>query len=120
MKKVWILEKFASREEMENSLSSINAILESAKDENQINACKQMVESYKKLIDENPEGRWYGFEGKIIYNQFVVTAREAIRRNPDGKFRVVEAEISDDATMWPGYKFVKVNEGVLRYLIATK
>lgn len=120
MKKVWILEKFASREEMEKSLSAINEILESANDEEQIKVCKQMIENYKKLIDENPEGRWYGFEGKIIYNQFIVTARNAIRRNPNGKFRVVEAEISDDTTMWPGYKFVRVNEGVLKYLMATR
>lgn len=105
---------------MEKSLFDINEIIESSNDENQINACRQMIENYKKLIDENPEGRWYGFEGKIIYNQFVVTAREAIRRNPNGKFRVVEALIPDDATMWPGYKFVKVNEGVLKYLIAIK
>lgn len=120
MKKVWILEKFASRDEMENSLSVFNEILESANDEKQIKVYKQMIENYKKLIDENPKGRWYGFEGKSIYNQFVVTAREAIRRNPDGKFRVVEAEIPDDTTMWLGYKFVRVNEGVLKYLMATR
>lgn len=120
MKKVWILEKFASREEMEKSLSALNEILESANDEKQIDACKQVVENYKNLIEENPEGRWYGFEGKTIYNQFIVTARNAIRRNPNGKFRVVEAEISDEATMWLGYKFVKVNDGVLKYLMATK
>lgn len=29
-------------------------------------------------------------------------------------------EVVADAKYWPGYKFVKENEGVLRYLMATK
>ena len=67
-----------------------------------------------------PDGRWYGFEGKVIYRQFCDVAKAAIRRNPEGKFRVVEAEIEDDAKTWNGYKMTKVNDGVLRYLMATK
>lgn len=120
MKKVWILEKFASREEMEKSMADINEMMTRATTDEQVDACKMMADNYKKLLDKNPDGRWYGFEGKIVYKQFCHCAIEAIRRNPEGKFRVVEGEIADDAQMWPGYKFVKVNEGVLRYLYANK
>lgn len=120
MKKVWILEKFASREEMENSLAAIKGLLENANSKEQEVACKQVLEAYEKSFNENPEGRWFGFEGKINYNQFISVALDAIRRNPDGKFRVIEAEIHDNATTWNGYKFVKENDGVLRYLMANK
>lgn len=78
------------------------------------------VENYKKQIEANPNGRWIGFDGKSIYSVFCNVAKETIRMFPDSKFRVVEGEIEDDAKYWPGYKFVKENEGVLRYLMATK
>lgn len=126
MKKVWILEKFASSEEMAKSFNEMKAMFEDAKNNNkdmteeQIHSLEQSLASYEKVMNENPNGRWYGFEGKTIYRQFCDTAKAAIRRNPDGKFRVIEGEIADDAKYWPGYKFIKENEGVLRYLMATK
>ena len=70
-------------------------------------------------MDENPNGHWYGFEGKTNYKQFCDVAKAAIRRNYGATFRVVEGEIEDDAKYWSGYKIVKVNSGVLRYLMAT-
>ena len=74
-----------------------------------------------KKIKENPNGYWSGTEGKTIYKQFCERAKDAIRRHDkDTKFRVIEGEIKDDAQYWTGYKFVKENEGVLRYLMATK
>ena len=124
MKKVWILEKFATVEEMNKSCEFYREAIElmraEGKDEKEIAHFEEFVLSYEKLIAENPDGRWYGFEGKVIYRQFCDVAKAAIRRNPEGKFRVVEAEIEDDAKTWNGYKMTKVNDGVLRYLMATK
>lgn len=125
MKKVWILEKFATAEEEAKHYNDFKELLETAKKNNnmteeQISQLDESLANFKKIVDENPDGRWYGFEGKVIYRQFCDVAKAAIRRNPDGKFRVVEAEIDDDAQYWTGYNFVKVNDGVYRYLIATK
>lgn len=125
MKKVWILEKFATAEEEAKHYNDFKELLETAKKNNnmteeQISQLDESLANFKKIVDENPDGRWYGFEGKVIYRQFCDVAKAAIRRNPDGKFRVVEAEIDDDAQYWTGYNFVKVNDGVYRYLMATK
>lgn len=125
MKKVWILEKFASREEMLKHQEENWVMVEMAKSSDkctaeQISSLEDFAASYDKVVENSPDGRWYGFEGKIIYRQFCDCAKAAIRRNPDGKFRVVEGEIPDDAKQWIRYKFVKENEGVLRYLMATK
>lgn len=125
MKKVWILEKFATAEEEAKHYNDFKELLETAKKNNnmteeQISQLNESLANFKKIVDENPDGRWYGFEGKVIYHQFCDVAKAAIRRNPDGKFRVVEAEIDDDAQYWTGYNFVKVNDGVYRYLMATK
>ena len=124
MKKVWVLEKFASAEEMAKHHEEHKAMVAMAKDAGksaeEIASLEEFVADYEKVIRNNPDGRWYGFEGKVIYRQFCDCAKAAIRRNPDGEFRVVEAEIGDDAWSWLGYKNAKVNDGVLRYLMATK
>ena len=124
MKKVWILEKFESNEAMVKSLSELEQMFEESKDnfdEKGIESMTKTIESYKKRIDENPGGEWIGWEGKSIYSQFCEVAKDALRRaDKSWKFRVVEGEIEDNAQYWCGYKFVKVNEGVLKYLIATK
>lgn len=124
MKKVWILEKFESNEMMVKTLSNFEQMLEENKgnfDEKGIKSMNQTIDSYKKMIDENPEGMWIGFVGKSIYRQFCDVAKSELRRaDKSWKFRVVEGEIEDDAQSWCGYKFVKENEGVLRYLMATK
>lgn len=124
MKKVWILEKFESNEAMVKTLSNFEQMFEEGKDkldEKGIESMIQTIASQKKMIDENPEGMWIGWEGKIIYRQFCETAKAALRRaDKSWKFRVVEGEIEDNAQYWCGYKFIKENEGVLRYLMATK
>lgn len=124
MKKVWILEKFESNEAMVKTLGELEQMFEENKgnfDEKGIESMNQTIASYKKRIEENPEGMWIGWEGKIIYRQFCDVAKAALRRaDKSWKFRVVEGEIEDDAQYWCGYKFVKENEGVLRYLMATK
>ena len=124
MKKVWILEKFESNEMMVKTLGELEQMFEESKgnlDEKGIESMNQTIASYKKMIEENPEGMWIGWEGKSIYRQFCDVAKAALRRaDKSWKFRVVEGEIEDNARYWRGYKFVKENEGVLRYLMATK
>ena len=124
MKKVWILEKFESNEMMVKTLGELEQMFEESKDnldEKGIESMNQTIASYKKTIEENPEGMWIGWEGKSIYRQFCDVAKAALRRaDKSRKFRVVEGEIEDNARYWRGYKFVKENEGVLRYLMATK
>lgn len=124
MKKVWILEKFESNEMMVKTLSELEQMFEESKgnfDEKGIESMNQIIASYKKRIEENPEGMWIGLVGSSIYRQFCDVAKAALRRaDKSWKFRVVEGEIEDNARYWCGYKFVKENEGVLRYLMATK
>lgn len=124
MKKVWILEKFESNEAMVKTLGEMEQMFEENKgnfDEKGIESMNQTIASYKKRIEENLEGMWIGWEGKTIYRQFCDVAKAALRRaDKSWKFRVVEGEIEDNAQYWCGYKFVKENEGVLRYLMATK
>ena len=124
MKKVWILEKFESNEMMVKTLGELEQMFEESKgnlNEKGIESMNRTIASRKKMIEENPEGMWIGWEGKSIYRQFCDVAKAELRRaNKSWKFRVVEGEIEDDAQYWCGYKFVKENEGVLRYLMATK
>ena len=124
MKKVWVLEKFESNEMMIKTLGNLEKALEesiSKLDEKGIDSMIKTIASYKKQLSENPNGMWLGWEGKSSYRQFCEVAKSALRRAPSSyKFRVIEAEIDDNAQYWSGYKFVKENEGVLRYLMATK
>lgn len=124
MKKVWILEKFESNEMMVKTLGELEQMFEESKDklnEKGIESMNRTITSQKKMIEENPEGMWIGWEGKSIYRQFCDVAKAALRRaDKSWKFRVVEGEIEDNVQYWCGYKFVKENEGVLRYLMATK
>ena len=127
--KVWVLEKFETREAMEEMLVRFKDICAYAKaqpdtTEETIRECESVVANHAKAIEENPNGKWYGFEGKFMYRDFCYTAKQALRRvlaeKPDTKFRVVEGEIPDGSKYWLGYKVVKVNDGVMRYLMATK
>ena len=124
MKKVWILEKFESNEMMVKTLGNLEQAFEKCLDkldEKGIDSMVQTIASYKKLIAENPKGMWLGWEGKASYRQFCEVAKSALRRVPSSyKFRVIEAEIDDNAEYWGDYKFVKENDAVLRYLMATK
>ena len=124
MKKVWILEKFETNEDMVKTLSSLEQALEENRDKLDEEQMNRVICHHKKMIDENPEGMWIGWEGKTIYRQFCDVARDSLRRanklHKSCKFRVIEAEIEDNAQYWSNYKFIKENEGVLRYLMATK
>lgn len=121
MKKVWILEGFISREKMEEELEDLYTSRDLAKTEDQIKACDEIMSIHKKTILKHPEGYWVGYQGKSIYHQFCTCAKDTLRNMKDviKKWRVVEAEINDDAQVWVGYKIVKENPGVMRYLWAT-
>ncbi len=123
MAKVWVLERFVNDIEMANTLVDIKEMNEKLKekisDENEIAKLDKMVTRWEKKMKENPNGYWSGWEGKSNYKSFCNVAKDAIRRKPYDKFRVVEAEVKDDSRTWLGYKVVKVNDGVLRYLMAT-
>ena len=124
MKKVWILEKFESNEMMIKTLTNLEQTFKECMnnlDEKGIASMNQTISSYKKMIAENPNGMWLGWEGKISYRQFCEVAKSALRRVPSSyKFRVIEAEIDDNAEYWCEYKIVKQNDAVLRYLMSTK
>ena len=124
MKKVWILEKYITADGMRNVLGDLSELYESAKesgDEKQIAMAEEMIQKYNDKMEQNPNGYWSGIEGKSIYREFCEVAKATIRRaDKDMKFRVVEGVIEDNAKYWVKYKFVKENEGVLRYLMATK
>lgn len=122
--KVWILEKFQTVEDMNETLVQFKEMYESFKEsgtEEQIATSKELLDFQIKKMEDNPNGYWTATAGKTIYRQFCEFAKEAIRmERKDKKFRVVEGEIKDDAKYWCGYEFVKENEGVLNYLMATK
>lgn len=124
MKKVWVLEGFYSNEEMEKDFRGWLECLDKAiasGDEKGRETVEQILTLTRKNINENPEGEWVGYEGKTNYKQFCDCAINALKAMSDKKkFRVVEAEIEDEAQYWNGYKVVKENEGVLRYLMYKK
>lgn len=124
MKKVWILERFESNEMLVKQLNELKQTISEHEaeftDEMKATA-KETIATLQRLVDENPNGYWSGWEGKAIYHQFCDVAKDALRRaDKSWKFRVIEGEVEDDAKYWAGYKVVKENKGVLRYLMATK
>ena len=123
MKKVWILERFITREEMEKSYEDILSLKNDSDDEKTIETCEKIAASYKENMDENPNGYWSGHVGKSSYKAFCSEAYESLRywKGKNKKFRVVEGKIEDTDKSWVRYKYYtkKVNDGVLRYLFAT-
>lgn len=120
--KVWVLEKFASPTEMIKTLIDMIEMVESSRSSCSAEDSQKLDEGlgrFENKIEENPSGFWSGVEGKTSYKQFCNVAKDAIERNPNAKFRVVEGEIDDKATTWTNYRLVSVNDKVLRYLRAT-
>lgn len=116
MKNVWILEAFETRERMDEVLNEFNDMLSLPNTDEVKAELVRITENHKNTISNNPNGMWYGFEGKVPYNQFIDVASDALIRNPDKKFRVVKAEIEDNAEYWLNYKNPVENPGVLRYI----
>lgn len=129
MKKVWVLERYVDKADMEKTLKELEEMIEFCKSENAndevIESCKKSYENYKVKMNNNPEGYWGGVAGKSVYKQFCYQAKDSLRyylgeKHEDvSRFRVVEGLIEDSATMWINYKMTKVNDGVMRYLLAT-
>lgn len=120
--KVWILEKFASPTELIKTLIDMIEMVESSRSSCSTEDSQKLDEDldrFENKIEENPSGFWSGFEGKTSYKQFCNVAKDAIERNPNAKFRVIEGEIDDKATTWTNYRLVSVNDKVLKYLYAT-
>ena len=125
MKRVWILEKLYLPEETKKSIIEMEEALDIIRNNPEapaegISCMENTISTLKQRLADFPEGYWLGFEGKVIYRQFCQVAKDAINRNPDFTFRVVSAEIADDAKSWLRYQNPTVNEGVLRYLMATR
>lgn len=121
MKKVWILEGFISREELDKQYEELLDLKADAKTAIEKAAMKEMTKIYKRSIEKHPEGYWLAYQGKTTYKQFCYDAKQTLRnmRKQKMSWRVVEGSISDEATTWTGYKFVKENSGVMKYLWAT-
>lgn len=116
--KVWILERYYTPEECLETAKKFEEILSEYKggyDPYGVELIQAKIEESKKRY-RSGEGRWAGFEGKTNYKAFIQVAQEAILRNKGVEFRVVEGEIDPGADTWIGYKTVKVNEGVMKYL----
>jgi len=130
MKKVWVLEKFATHEELQKSFDEARTIfLESTADEEK----EKWFEGLEKMVDkinDNPNGIWTGYIGKCKYSDFCrdavdILARDINRSNKENKkinlkkiYRVVSAEIEDNSNFWTGYVNPVENEGVMKYLVA--
>ena len=125
MKNVWILERWITREEMEQSIREMEKMLADceANRPEAVDTAKELLAYNRKDLENNPDGRWLGYQGKSIYRQFCECAKETMRyfcgKNRNEKFRVVKAEIPDDAKYWTGYKNPVENDRVMAYLWAT-
>lgn len=121
MKKVWILEGFISREKMEKNIDDLYDLKRKATSKEQIDACFEMIDIQERKLFENPKGYWLPYQGKTNYKHFCDEAHSTMRNlRKDGmKWRVIEGSIQDDAKTWCGYKVVRENNGVMKYLWAT-
>lgn len=117
MRKVYILEKFETVDEMMKSIDELKAAMAALPEDKRVEAMaayENIVGALEANLRNNPNGRWYGFEGKVMLKQFVPAAAAAVERNPDGKFRVVVAEIADNVKYWNGYQNAVVDDDLFR------
>ena len=129
MKKVWVLQRWVGPAEMAETHEELKEYAASAKEEGEredVIACfEKAAQNYEKKMEANPDGYWLGYVGRSKYQDFCYDAKETLRyflrkMGEDSKlFKVVEGTIEDGAKTWTGYKTVKENAGVLRYLLAT-
>ena len=121
MKKVWILEGFATREMMDKEMEELLKEIADVQTEVEKVAAKEIIKIHENAIRKYPEGRWAAYQGKTNYKQFCECAHETLRnmKKKNMQWRVIEGQIEDDAKYWVGYEPVKENPGVMRYLWAT-
>lgn len=122
MMKIWVLESFVNADSQNNTVEEFKGFLADAVKESN----EELIECLKKAIDHcekfnlaNPDGHWSGIMSKKNYKNFCYEAKDTMRRHKDWQFRVVKAEIEDNATTWVGYTNAVVNDGVLKYFYAT-
>lgn len=122
MQKIWILECLYTPEEMQKDLALYEKMLDTddiKNNEESLELTKKMLENTKQMIAENPNGKWIGHQGKIIYRQFCECALETMGYFKNKKqYRVVEALIEENSRYWLNYEVVKENPGVLKCLLS--
>lgn len=123
MKKVWILEGLVTPDKTKKSIAEVEGWKQemiATNNSDGVEACERTIANLKKKLELFPNGYWLGYDGKIIYSQFCDCAKRTLKNMKDKmQFRVVKAEIEDDAKVWTDYMNPVENEGVLRYLMAT-
>lgn len=111
-RKVWILEKWITREHMEKEQKNFAEGLAVAKEQGKpevINALQEAVDMYARNLEKYPDGYWLGWGGKAIYKEFKheamgnIVAHRKMDKN-DCTFRVVTARIPESSKTWIGYK----------------
>lgn len=129
VKKIWVLERWTNKDKMAKTYAEMLDITAYSKETGAagdvVESLKDSAIKYKEMMEQNPEGYWLGYVGRSNYKRFCSDAKNDLRyfikeKGENAKnFRVVEATIEDDAKYWIGYTVTKVNDGVLRYLLAT-
>ena len=121
MKKVWVLERFSTADELRAGVESAKEYVKKCEDQfpEHLKSAEDRLTYAIETCHNNPEGFWVGWEGKTDYKVFCRVAKDALRRDRKASYRVVSAELKDDAKTWLGYVNSVVNEGVMRYLYAT-
>lgn len=119
MKAVWILEVLKTPGEWEEALEESKELLEEDMDERSKEMTLRYIQKLENKIKDFPNGKFEGTIGRSIYSQFTRDAKECILRDRERQYRVVKAEIEDDAKYWIKYQNAVENPGVLKYLYAT-
>lgn len=125
MKKVWVLEKWATPEEMAQTLADFEEMARDAEERGEseefITKTRELADKVRERNAANPDGMWRGSIGRVNYKQFCEVAKDELRMSDkSNKYRVVEAQIKDDAHTWVKYTDARENVGVMKYLMATK
>lgn len=120
--KVFILEEFLSKEELEKRLEDSKAILDACATLTDLNCdivltLNENVTYNRKMVTENPNGVWRGFAGKYDGQAFLEIALEHIKRSKTGTYRVVVGEIENNAWTWLGYKNPVISETLTKELL---
>lgn len=128
-KKIWVLQRWIDRNGMDKTynemLDMVTFCKENGADAKVTASFQDSADRYKEKMEQNPDGYWLGYVGRSNYRGFCRDAKESLRgfikerKESAENFRVVEATTEDDAKTWTGYTVVKVNDGVLKYLLAT-
>ena len=85
MKKVWVLEKWATREERIQTLEDVLALCDKVEETVGKEDTDKAREIYRNMLEKvsNPsfEGEWIGWIGKSVYKHFCQDAIESMKFN---------------------------------------